>query len=85
MKGMIDELKVFLYDKFYKSNDVRSYNERGRKIITFLFEKFYNEPELMPEEFTKRLKKEEKHIVVKDYVSGMTDGFAIALYNKFNG
>jgi dGTPase len=84
MKAMMDELKVFLYDKFYKSSDVRSYNERGRKIITFLFEKFYNKPELMPEEFTKRLKKEERHVIVKDYIAGMTDGFAIALYNKFN-
>ncbi len=85
MEVMIDELKLFLYDKFYKSEDVRNYNERGRKIITFLFEKFYNKPELMPDEFKKRLDKEERHIIVKDYIAGMTDGFAISLYNQFNG
>jgi dGTPase len=84
MNAMISELKAFLYNKFYKSEDVRNYNQKGRKIITFLFEKFYNKPELMPVEFTKRLKKSsgEKHIVVKDYMAGMTDGFAIALYNQ---
>jgi len=48
MRGMIDELKDFLFEKFYKSDDVRHYNEQGRKIITFLFEKLYNESELMP-------------------------------------
>lgn len=82
MRKRIDELKAFLFDRFYKSDDVRSYNEQGKKIITFLFEKFYNEPELMPYEFKDKLGSEEKHIVVKDYIAGMTDGFAITLYNK---
>jgi dGTPase len=84
MRKMIDGMKAFLFDNFYKSGDVRHYNKQGRKIITFLFEKLYNEPGLMPDEFRGRLRNEEKHIIVKDYVAGMTDGFAISLYNEFN-
>jgi dGTPase len=84
MRKLIDGLKAFLFDKFYKSDDVKRYNKQGRKIITFLFEKFYNKPDLMPGEFKDRLQSEKKHIVVKDYIAGMTDGFAISLYNKFN-
>jgi len=81
---MVDELGNFLYDRFYKSEEVRKYNLDGRKIITFLFEKFYNEPGLMPEEFKSRIDNEDKHIVVKDYVAGMTDGYAIVLYEQLN-
>jgi len=84
MREMIDGLKTFLFNKFYKSDDVKHYNEEGRKIITFLFEKFYNKSDLMPDEFKSRLNDEEKHIVVKDYVAGMTDSFAISLYKQFN-
>ena len=83
MRTMIDGLKSFLFNRFYKSDDVRRYNKQGRQVITFLFEKFYNEPELMPDEFKDMLNKEEKHIVIKDYVAGMTDGYAIEIYNKF--
>ena len=36
----------------------------------------------MPEELKRRLKKEKREIIVKDYVAGMTDGYAIQLYNK---
>jgi dGTPase len=85
MRKKIDEMKTFLFENFYKSNDVRNYNKQGRKIITFLFEKFYNKSGLMPDEFKSRLKSEEKHIVVKDYIAGMTDGFAISLYNELSG
>lgn len=82
MRKMINELKEFLFNKFYRSDDVKHYNEQGRKIITFLFEKFYNESSLMPNEFKDKLNGEEKHIVVKDYIAGMTDGYAILLYNE---
>ncbi|MBU0578255.1 dNTP triphosphohydrolase [Patescibacteria group bacterium] len=83
-QSMVSELGDFLYDRFYKSEEVRKYNTDGRKIITFLFEKFYNESDLMPEEFKLRIDNEDKHIVVKDYVAGMTDGYAIELYEQFN-
>jgi dGTPase len=82
MRKEINELKVFLMKNFYRSPDVKSYNKKGREIITFLFKKFYDKPELMPEELKNRLKKEKRETLVKDYVAGMTDGYAILLYNK---
>jgi len=38
----------------------------------------------MPSEFRSRLQSEEKHIVVKDYIAGMTDEYAISLYSQLN-
>jgi dGTPase len=84
MKGMVDELGDFLHEKFYRSEKVIKYNKKGKEIIKFLFRKLYDEPELMPDDFHKHLKSEEKHVVVKDYIAGMTDNFAIELYNRLN-
>ena len=82
MSAMIAELGKFLEEKFYKSEPVRKYNRQGEEVIRFLFKTFYDKPEKMPEEFAARLKTEPKPIVVKDYIAGMTDNFALELYAK---
>jgi len=82
MSTMIAELGKFLEEKFYKSEPVRKYNRQGEEVIRFLFKTFYDTPEKMPEEFNVRLKSEPKPIVVKDYIAGMTDHFALELYEK---
>lgn len=84
MAKMIAELGKFLEEKFYKSEPVRKYNRQGEEVIRFLFKAFYDKPEKMPEEFSVRLKTEPRHIIVKDYIAGMTDHFALELYDKLN-
>ena len=79
----LKELSDFLFNRFYKSQKVREYNLQGRKIITFLFNWFYNNPALLPSEFAERLASEPQHFVVKDYVAGMTDAYATSLYKKY--
>ena len=59
-----------------------SYNQKGRIIIQFLFKILYDKPENLPQKIRDYLKDEERHVVVKDYISGMTDNFADALYEK---
>ncbi|MBN1258657.1 HD domain-containing protein [Candidatus Peregrinibacteria bacterium] len=83
MAKMIEELGKFLEERFYKFEPVQKYNRQGEGVIHFLFKKFYDEPEKMPEEFIARLKNEPKAIIVKDYIAGMTDHFALELYDKF--
>lgn len=74
------QLGTFLHRRFYKSPQVKAYNEEGRKVITALFNHFDQHPEKLPKEFRRRLGEEEKYIVVKDYVAGMTDQFALNIY-----
>ena len=83
MRKMVMELKDYLYKHFYQSHGVRTYNEKGEEVIHFLFKTLYNNPDLMHEKAKEALEKEEKHIVVKDYISGMTDNFALELYRSF--
>lgn len=85
MSVNIRELGAFLEEKFYRSPAVTRYNDQGERVIRFLFKSFYDKPELMPHDFTLRLENEEKTVVVKDYIAGMTDHYAIELYEEMSG
>lgn len=76
------ELKDFLYENFYNAPEVMKYNEYGKKVIIKLFQSFLADESKLPSKYQARLKEEEKHVVVKDYIAGMTDGFALELYEK---
>lgn len=79
---MAVQLKEYLHSHFYSAPEVVKYNEKGKKVITSLFRTFYKKPELLTEKYLARLQNEEKYIVVKDYVAGMTDSYALDLYAK---
>lgn len=76
------ELKDYLYANFYNAKEVMKYNMEGKKVIAGLFNTFYDHPEKLPEKYQAKLKELEKHEVVKDYIAGMTDSFAMDLYHK---
>ena len=81
-KDSCDELKSFLYEHFYHSNGVSEYNVKGQNVIRFLFKKLMNNFNLLPEKIRKNPHAEETYILVKDYIAGMTDQFALDLFNE---
>ncbi len=85
MQIKVDELRNFLFEKFYNSKLVTDYNEHGMDIIKFLFDYYIENGNSMSSEYTKRLENEERYVVVKDYIAGMTDRYALEQYNKYNG
>jgi len=76
-----DELKAFLLKRFYLSDGVAEYNQKGKDVIRFLFEKLYARPRLLPTAHQPS-NNDPLCIVVKDYIAGMTDNFALDLYNE---
>ena len=81
-KQNCNELKNFLYEHFYRSNGVAEYNIKGQNVISILFKKLMNNFDLLPEKIRKNPYGEETYILVKDYIAGMTDQFALDLYDK---
>ena len=75
------EVKFFLKTKMYDNKKVIVKNDKGKKIIKTLFKSISKNPK----EFLKKykFKKNEKFRVVADYISGMTDRYAINLYNYY--
>jgi len=83
------ELKSFLRDHLYRHYRVLRMTTKARRVVRALFEAFFQNPELMPEEHCEaavRMKAEAgvsgQARAVADYIAGMTDRFAILEYER---
>ena len=77
VKKELGEMGQFLRRKFYFTERIQRAHEHGRKIISDLFNIYYNDPAFLPKEHRNLINHgKAKAIVIKDYIAGMTDKFA---------
>jgi dGTPase len=74
------EIKSFLKQKMYFSKNVLKKTNAGKKIIKFLFAKIKKNPSKFINKKIYKTNNLERNIC--DYVAGMTDRYAINLYNS---
>ena len=74
------EIKFFLRNKMYNNKTVLNKNRRGKMIINKLFNIIKSNPRkfLTKDQLTK-----DKFRAISDFISGMTDRYAIKLYNNY--
>ena len=77
-KKIDKEIRYFLKENMYKNKNVLKRNNEGKKIVTKLF----REISKRPKKFIIKNKKKVNFRDISDYISGMTDRYAINLYNK---
>ena len=72
------EIRSFLRSKMYNNKSVLRKNQRGKVIIKKLFDIIKSKPRkfLSKDQLTK-----DKYRAISDFISGMTDRYAINLYN----
>jgi len=73
------EVKFFLRTKMYNNKNVLVKNNDGKNIIKDLFLSIKNKPNKF---LTKEQLKLDKHRAIADFISGMTDRFAINLHKS---
>ena len=61
----------------------RTMTIKAKKIVSDLFDLYVKEPDLLPKEWNSFSNKKEKYLLVCDYISGMTDKYAINIHKKF--
>ena len=83
MKKNEIELKNFLKEKMYMHPKIRTMTLKAKRIISDLFDLFISESDLLPEKWKKFNNNEQRYFVVCDYISGMTDKYAINTHKKF--
>ena len=73
------EIRSFLRHRMYDNKSVLNKNQRGKRIIEKLFKIIKSNPRkfLTKEQLTK-----DKYRAISDFISGMTDRYAINLYNE---
>ena len=80
MLGQHIELKSFLMKNLYRHEKVLEMTSQAKAVIELLFKQYMEQPKKMPEEFYQKAlmcKYKNKARIVADYISGMTDRFAI--------
>jgi len=71
------EVRFFLRSKMYNNKKVILKNNQGKKIINNLFSKIKNRPKKF---IVSELLKSDENRAIADFISGMTDRYAINLY-----
>ena len=74
------EIKLFLRTKMYNNKSVLRKNLRGKVIVKKLFGIIKSNPRKF---LSKEQLNNEKYRAISDFISGMTDRYAINLYNNF--
>jgi dGTPase len=80
VRAATDTLRDFLFERVYWSDAAQQDKAKARDLVQRLYAYFCAHPEALPPEFARALADEPIERVVCDYVSGMTDRFALATY-----
>ena len=81
-------LKSFLREQLYKHYKVRRMTTKARRVVRDLFDAFFADPKLMPDEHEARTRLElvpgpaGRARAVADYIAGMTDRYAILEHGR---
>ena len=76
------ELRSFLYENLYFSQELKKLNQLSKERMSFLFDTFVAHPELAGSQVRRRMDVDGIHRAVTDYIAGMTDVFAICEYHR---
>ena len=75
----------FLFDNMYRNKVVLFEKEKCSLVVKELFDIFNDDPNLLPKEWQEKIDSEvleNPKRIIGDYISGMTDRFAINLHKQ---
>ena len=76
-----NELRAFMFQNVYGVTN-KSMQDRASRMLTQLFEYFMKHAESLPKPYKSLLENYDKERVVCDYLSGMTDRYAISVFEE---
>jgi len=85
MATQVEALKRFLFAHMYRHPRVMAPIGRAKQIVAELFEAFSGDPGSMPADWAKLCGTPDDAVtggVVRDYIAGMTDSYALAEYSR---
>jgi dGTPase len=85
MLGEVQALKRFLYERMYRHPRVMGPMEEAKNVVTGLFKALVANPALLPPDWLAQCGSggdSSTRRVVRDYIAGMTDNYALAEYSR---
>ena len=81
LQEMTYMLRDFLYENVYEGDVSKSEFKKARKILLDLYDYYMEHTEEISKEFSKEMS-DKKERMVCDFIAGMTDRFALAMYEQ---
>lgn len=79
--GATNELRKFMFERVYEFAN-KSIQERSERMLTQMFNYFTQNVDKLPARYLRLLERDGKEQVVCDYLSGMTDRYAIGVFEN---
>ena len=78
-----EALHDFMYSTVYVDKQAKREEQKVEKVIAELYERFVSDPNLLPDGFLQIAYQQGTDRAVTDYISGMSDEFAIRTFEDF--
>lgn len=77
-----DDLRQFMFDKVYLNPAAKQEEAKAELLLKKLYSYFIEHTDKLPDEYRSIMKKTDADRAVCDYISGMSDGYAVDLYTE---
>lgn len=78
------KLRAFMFQRIYESGVIKTEDKKAQEMIMSLYEAYMKNLKLLPQTYLKQLEVEKPEVVLCDYISGMTDQFALDRYTELH-
>jgi len=75
-------LREFMFEKVYRNEKAKSEDGRVTKMLELLYGYFKSKPESLSPEYRKFIDSDGIDVAVCDYIAGMTDRYALAVFDS---
>ncbi len=84
MEAAMQGLRAWMFEHVYRSDIPKAEESKAKQLIVFLYDYYCRHVELLPEEYRTMTEEqgEKKERVVCDYIAGMSDSYAIDLFEE---
>ncbi|MCL6634337.1 MAG: deoxyguanosinetriphosphate triphosphohydrolase [Peptococcaceae bacterium] len=83
VQAATDRLREFLFCHVYIGSEAKREESKARHVVQRLYQHFKENPDALPGEYLQRARADGVERAVCDYIAGMTDRFAIRVYQRF--
>ncbi|MDD4766546.1 MAG: deoxyguanosinetriphosphate triphosphohydrolase [Desulfotomaculaceae bacterium] len=83
IQAATEKLRNFMFDAVYIGSEAKRDESKACHVVQNLYRHFTEHAELLPSEYRQRAGGENIDRAVCDYIAGMTDNFAIRIYQRY--
>lgn len=77
-----DDLRTFMFEKVYTNPAAKQEEAKAERLVRKLYAYFIEHQKLLPQEYRAIMERSDPDRAVCDYISGMSDAYAVDLYTE---